>query len=91
VTDWVLAGPQRGNAPARTSASHEAALERRDDTTPDQRRFAASRGPDDSDEPRRSEAPEKIVDLRLAAEEEMVLVGFERSKARKRVKQGGLP
>ena len=54
----------------------------------DKGRFAAARRPDDRDEARGAQAPEQLVDLRFTAEEEMILLGFERTQTRKRIEPG---
>ena len=49
----------------------------------DERRLAAAGGADDREEPGRAQPAQQIVDFLLAAEEEMIFVRLERTKARK--------
>jgi hypothetical protein len=85
VPKRIFARPHRRDAPARARARHEAAQHRRNQPGADQRRLAAARGPDEGEEAGRAEAAEKLVDLALASEEEVVFVGLERPKAGKRI------
>jgi hypothetical protein len=66
-------------------------LKRGDEARAHERRLAAARPADDREEPRRSKPPEQVVGLAFAAEEEVLLVGFERTQSGERVKQIRLP
>src|SRR6516164_7643335 len=81
----VLARPHHGHAPAGPRPRHEPADERRDEARSNQGGLAAAGRTDHREKAGGSQAAEQLVDLALASEEEMILVGFERPKPGKRV------
>ena len=85
AADGILARPERCDTPAGSRLHHEPAVQGRNETRADQRRLAAARGADDREEASGPEAPQEVVHLALAPEEQVVLVRLEGPQARKGV------
>jgi hypothetical protein len=89
VADRVVAGPEDGDAPTRAGAGHEPAVQRGDQARADQGGLAAAGGADDGEEAGAAQAGEQIVDLALAAEEEVLLLRLEAAQTGERVEAHG--
>ncbi len=74
-----------GHPPARPSLDHHAALERRQQAGSDQRRLSAARRAGHAEKPVEPQPPHQVIDLLLAAEKEMILIGLERAQSWKRI------
>src|SRR6185369_6902575 len=91
IADGVAARAEDGDPPARPGPGHGAAVEGRDQPGADQGRLAAPRGAEDGQEAGGAQPPEELVDLPLAAEEEVVLIRLERPQSRERMNTGDRP
>ena len=91
VADRILAGPHMAMRQLEPAPAMKPLCERRDQARAHERRLAAARRADDGEEPRGAQAAQQVVDFLLAAEEEMIFVRLERTKAGKGIKQTRLP
>ena len=83
--DGVVLWSQDGDSPVRTGTGHEAALQRRQQPGPHERRLATAGGADDGQKPPAGQAPHQLVALPIATEEKVRLLLHEGPKARERV------